>query len=125
MDRTRPENKTPKISAQFAARLNRLRAGQKVQAIVMVQTGTASCGAAGRKGRAQRQAEAKSTRESAEPALAEIDAILKRHRGKRLAPEVNALGCVPVETTADGVRAIASSDLVKAVLEDQQISLLR
>jgi hypothetical protein len=36
----------------------------------------------------------------------------------------NALGSIPVETTARGIAALAASEHVKAILEDQPISLL-
>ena len=48
---------------------------------------------------------------------------LERFDGKRLA-NVDALGCIPVEITASGVLALAASEHVKAILEDQPISLL-
>jgi hypothetical protein len=56
--------------------------------------------------------------------LAEIDRPLTHFGGKRLALGVNALGSVPVESTPDGITALASLDSVKAILEDQPISLL-
>ena len=65
------------------------------------------------------------SRKSAERALTDIDAILKRHDGRRLARRPNALGSVPVETTAAGIKALASSRWVQAILEDQPISLTR
>jgi hypothetical protein len=55
--------------------------------------------------------------------LGEIDGILERFDGKRSA-DVNALGSIPAETTARGIAALAASEHVKAILEDQPISLL-
>jgi hypothetical protein len=63
-------------------------------------------------------------RKSAEAALPDIDGILKRFNGKRLATSPDALGCIPVETTAAGITALAASERVKAILEDQPISLI-
>ena len=37
----------------------------------------------------------------------------------------NALGSLPVETTSSGILALAESGHVKAILEDQEFSLLR
>ncbi len=48
-----------------------------------------------------------------EPVLAEVDKILERHNGRRLADEVDALGSVSVETTVAGIPALAASDYVK------------
>jgi len=56
--------------------------------------------------------------------LEELDRILGQHEGKRLAESPNALGCVPIEATREGVLAVAESELVEAVLEDQPISAL-
>jgi hypothetical protein len=56
--------------------------------------------------------------------LPEIDNILRRHHGKRLTEDVDALGTIYIETTPAGLFAVAECDKVKAVLEDQEISLL-
>lgn len=55
-------------------------------------------------------------REAARPALAEIDEILGRFGGKRLDESVGALGTVLVEATAEGIRALAGSPKIKAVM---------
>jgi hypothetical protein len=57
--------------------------------------------------------------------MTDIDSILKRHDGRRLARRPNALGSMPVETTAAGIKALASSRWVQAILEDQPIKLTR
>jgi hypothetical protein len=77
-----------------------------------------------RPSRVSRQATIAIIRQSAEPALLEIDRILERFDGQRLAASADALGCVPIETTAAGITALAASEHVKAILEDQPISLL-
>ena len=74
--------------------------------------------------RHHRQKMIESIRNSAQPALTDIDQILKRFHGKRLAGEPDALGCIPIETTAAGISALAESDYIKTILEDQPVSLL-
>ena len=45
--------------------------------------------------------------------------------GRRLTDDVDALGAVPVETTAEGVNALAALEQVRVIIEDQPVSLLR
>jgi hypothetical protein len=113
-----------KINTAFRARLNRMSRQQKVRAIVVLRVGDTEPTPGRRRSPSQRQAVIEAMRKSTEPALAEIDHVLSRFGGKRLAPNVNALGSVLVETTPDGITALASLDCVKAILEDQPISLL-
>jgi len=112
-----------KISPEFKVRLLRLGPQQKVRAIVMLHTKDAGEASAGRQSPAERQVAIEAMHKSAELALIEIDGILERYDGKRLAPSVNALGSVPVEATATGIIALAASDHVKVILEDQPLSL--
>ncbi len=112
-----------KISTEFEARLNRLGSHQKVRAIVMLHFKDAGKARARRQSRVKRQATFNAILESAEAALPEIDEILERFEGRRLAPSVDALACVPVETTTAGIIALAASKHVKTILEDQPISL--
>src|SRR3972149_7763698 len=113
-----------KISREFAARLNGLGPHQKVRAVVMLETGSAVKAGAGRRPAAVRQAAIASMTEAADEALASIDGSLRRCGGQRLAKSANALGAIPVETTVTGISALAASKHVKAILEDQPISLL-
>ena len=113
-----------KISPAFSARLARLQPQQKIRAMVLLHVDVPGKLSGQRQSRAERQAMIERIRESVEPALTEIDDILDHYTGKRLAASVNALGAVPIETTAAGINALAASDRVKAVLEDQAISLL-
>jgi hypothetical protein len=62
-------------------------------------------------------------RKASEAAIKDIDNILSQVDGERLA-EPNALGTVPVEAPPSGILALAASDSVAAVLEDQAISLV-
>jgi hypothetical protein len=113
-----------KISPEFAARLEHLGPREEVRAIVLVRTGGAQGPTAASQSREGRKAAAEATQRSAEQALDEIDGILARFHGERLARHPDALGSLPVETTAAGIRALASSRWVKAILEDQPIHLI-
>lgn len=113
-----------KIGSAFRARLNRMNQQQKVRAIIVVRLGDTEVTPGRRQSPSQRQAVIEAMHKSAEPALAEIDRVLRQFGGKRLASSVNALGAVPVETTPEGITALATLDSVKAILEDQPISLL-
>ena len=112
-----------KIGPEFSTRLGRLSPQQKVRAIVMVRTENARERTGRRQLRINRQANVEAIRKSAQQVLSNIDGILERFDGKRLA-NVDALGCIPVETTPAGVQALAASEYVKAILEDQAISHL-
>ncbi len=71
--------------------------------------------------RAERQELAQAVRNLTEAVLPEIDLILAQTAGKRLAERPNALGVLPVETTPEGIRALAASSRVKTILEDQAL----
>ena len=113
-----------KISPEFAARLAHLKPQQKIRAMVMLGVDVPGKILGQRQARAERQAVIEQIHHSAAPALLEIDDILKHYNGKRLAAGVNALGAVPIETTAAGIHALAASERVAAILEDQTLSLL-
>lgn len=115
------DNDHPKISREFGVRLGRLSPRDKVRAIVMLRAEGNGMSRNRRPSRTERQTIAKQARQSAEAALPLIDQILERFDGHRLAEHPNAVGAIPVETTADGVIALADSDYVKAILEDQHI----
>ena len=113
-----------KISPEFSARLAHLKPQQNIRAMVMLGVDAAGKTSGQRQSRAERQAMIEQIRCMAEPALLEIDDILKHYHGKRLATGVNALGAVPIETTAAGIHALAASERVAAIFEDQTLSLL-
>jgi hypothetical protein len=114
-------NVHPKISREFSLRLDRLQPRDKVRAIVMLRAEGNGAARARRPSRAERQEAAEKVSQSAEAALPEIDQILERFEGHRLAEHPNAVGAIAVETTADGVIALADADCVKTILEDQNI----
>lgn len=91
----------------------------------MLRTGRVEPSGERRPSRRSRLAQIDAFRNSARPALSEIDRILERFNGKRLALSVDALGTVSIEATPAAIEALANVDGVKAVLEDQGISSLR
>jgi sorbitol-specific phosphotransferase system component IIA len=120
---TRPKSEKPKISPGFAARLKRLGPRDKIYAIVLLRTGDAAAPSGRRQSRAEREAAIEAMRASAGQALNELDGILERFDGQRFADAPDALGSIPVETTVAGIETLASSDWVKAIVEDQPIQL--
>ena len=120
---TSSKSEKPKISAGFAVRLKRLEPSDRVQAIVLLRTGDVNDPPGKRQSRAEREAAIEAMRSSAGEALAEIDEILERTNGRRFADAPDALGSIPVEATPVGIRALASSEWVKAIIEDQPIQL--
>src|SRR5258708_1905782 len=109
-----------KISPHFRARLDGLGPKQKVRAIVLLTTPTGRAPTR-REARTNRRAIVESVRPATQAALPDIDEILHRFDGRRLKESSDALGSIPVETTPAGVRALAASDHVKTILEDQPI----
>lgn len=112
-----------KISRAFAARLGHLGGREKVRAIVMLQHGGGGTAEGKRQSAEERRAAIESIRTSAGAAMDEIDAILARFDGRRLADRPDAFGAVAVEATAAGIYALAASDAVRSILEDQSLHL--
>jgi hypothetical protein len=113
-----------KISANFTSRLGKLKPNQKIRAIILLNVESGVEGQVKRLSSTERKSAMEAVRQSAQSALPEIDRILEDSDGKRLSNEINALGSIAVETTTDGIFSLAKSDHVKAILEDQSISLL-
>ena len=112
----------PKISAQFAARLEQLNPEQKVRAIVMLKTSDARSPLTTRRPtKTARRATTKRMQQSVAQLLPDIDRILKQYHGKRLKSDIGLLSAVPVITTPAGIDALTGSQHVKAILEDQAI----
>jgi hypothetical protein len=115
-------NVNSKISREFSRRLDLLQPRDKVRAIVMLRAdGNGGSASAGRPTRAERHDTAEQISKAAEAALPEIDQILQRYDGRRMAERPSAVGAIPVETTVGGVIALARADCVKTILEDQNI----
>jgi hypothetical protein len=112
-----------KVSHEFEARLRRLAPKDKVRAIVMLRA-NGGFGAREEQRGVNRRTLIDAVQSGAETALPHIDEILGRFRGKRLDSKPTSLGSVLVETTRAGIAALAASDYVTAILENQQISQL-
>lgn len=110
-----------KISPAFAARLARLRPGQTIRVMVLLRGNDPEKKTTRRQSRVERKAAIKAKRQAAAAALHDIDGILEDLGGQRLADHPDALGSLPLETTAAGIDALAASDRVTAILEDQAI----
>jgi len=97
--------------------------GGSVHAVVLLNT-TKSSGVDDRKrpDHSRRQAAIDALRRSASMALVDIDEILARFGGRRLSDAPTALGTIIVETNAEGIAALAKSEHVKAVMQDQPVS---
>jgi hypothetical protein len=124
MDVTRKKrSQQRKISPEFASRLDRLGPRQRVQAILLLRTDVEDASSRRQRGD-EREATIEATLKSADRALRNVDDILTRFDGQRLADRPDVLGSIPVEATPAGIKALASSEWVSAVLEDQEIHLI-
>ena len=121
MTQNKHDSPKEKISAEFAARLDALGPQQQVRAILLLRGRDPQASPAQRPTAADRQASAELMRRSAEQALDSVDKILERFCGQRRASRPDVLGSIPIETTAAGIKALAESEWVKAVMEDQEI----
>ncbi len=94
-----------------------------VRAVILLNTASSSEGDAHKRpDRSRRQTVIDEVRRSASQSLTEIDEILARFDGRRLSDTPTALGTIIVETNAEGIAALAKSEHVKAVLQDQPVS---
>lgn len=110
-----------KISAEFATRLVRLEPEDKIRVIVLLQTPTNKTTAAERPSRAQRQTAINTVRQSSNEALKTVNEIIKHFNGRKLADQADLLGSIPIEITAAGINALAESNVVKSIIEDQDV----
>lgn len=115
-----------KISAQFFARLKRLKPNDRLRAVVLLNTPeTDGKSSRVRPTREERRQEAGNLRDSLGSAVREIDEILERVGGRRLSQQPSALGTLAIETTTKGIAALVESDYVKTIVDDQPIALVR
>ncbi|MEH1797503.1 hypothetical protein [Nostoc sp.] len=110
-----------KVSPEFASRLSNLEPQQKVRVIVLLQVQDTQSLTNKRQSRNERQAAIKAVRESAEQALGNIIEIIQNFDGRSLTEHPDLLGSILLEITVAGVNALAESEAVKAVMEDQSI----
>lgn len=112
-----------KISHELDSRLRSLPPGGRVRALVLLATGVPAAARSRRLSKEERRAALDAVRQAGAGALDSLDEILAGHDGKRLAAGAGSLGTVPIETTVAGILALAESDQVKAILEDQKVTL--
>ena len=105
-----------KLSNAFASRLDKAPRDSRVRVILLLGRSTKR-----KKRGGERSEQIQRVRESAAAALDEVDAILTAHEGRRIESEPSALGYVTVETTPTGIRALAQSEQIRAILEDQVV----
>ena len=110
-----------KISPVFRGRLTHLRPDALQRVVVILQPDRATPRV---RSRAAREAAIADLQHAVSGPLAEVEHLLEVHGGRKLRSTPDALGSLPVETTARGVAALAAAAGVKAVLEDQPISRL-
>ncbi|MFI5459380.1 MAG: hypothetical protein ACHRXM_28480 [Isosphaerales bacterium] len=125
MPRQSSKSPKPKISPEFARRLARLAPDAMARAIVLLDTGPAPAAAPGRPSKAARKTIAQSIQAAATAAVAEVDRLLEHSGGRRLAPGPDLFGSIRVEAPASAVLVLAGSEHVRALLEDQPLSLMR
>ena len=111
-----------KFGQEFRGRLAGMEQGATARAILLLRV--PERGSLTRRGNAQDRQEAlRFVQEAAEASIAGIDAVLRRFGGSRLSEQPTAAGSLAVETTPEGLRALAELDAVRAVLEDQPLVL--
>lgn len=106
-------NSKPKISPDFATRLARLKPQDRIRVIVFFRTEVTPA--------SDRQQTTEAVQRAAEQKLNRIRTILEAHQGQLLAERPNVLGAIPIEITVAGVYALAESDVVKLIVENQGI----
>ena len=110
-----------KISPNFASRLKSFEPERKVRVVLVIKTRSGLQTNPKRQDSVTRKATVSSNQKFTQPVLKDIDIILERFGGERLTKQANALGSILVETTPAGVLALAESNKVKAIREDQKM----
>ena len=113
-----------KLSKEFSTRLASIPAHQKLNAVVLLETGE-ECSATQPHSPHRRTRAIGALRKTCRPVLVDMDEILARFGGRRLDDDVSALGTVAVEATPAGIRTLADLKDVKTVLEDQNVTRVR
>jgi hypothetical protein len=119
------ESETQKISAGLQARLDRMPRDVFVRAVVVLNTGGAADRRARRQSPEERQAAVARTKATASELLPQVDSVLSEAGGRRLSDSPDALGAIIVEASPAGIRRLAESSSVKAILEDQTMVRVR
>ncbi len=106
-------NSNPKISPDFKTRLARLKPQDRIRVIVFLRTEVTPS--------SDRQQTTKAVQRAAEQQLNSIRNLIEKHQGQLLAERPNLLAAIPMEITVAGVYALAQSDAVKLIVENQGI----
>jgi len=114
-----------KLSPQFASRISNLGRREKIRAIILVKADGEAIHEPSGQIRTRSRGAVNAVNGAFSKALSEVDGILKRHSGQRISASPNALGSIVVETTPAGVLALADSEHVRAIFEDQRITQVR
>lgn len=111
-----------KISPKFAAKLSSYPPNATVRAMVLLQReNPQTLNNSHRQSRQERKAAIQAMQESVKQSWEIVDRIVRDFNGKTLAQSPDALGAIPIEITPDGIKALASSDAVKAIMESDRI----
>jgi len=111
----------PKISQEFWSRLSRYPGDRRCRVIVLLQD--PSHAAPQEATHSEREVVAMKPGAQQE-SLARLDEVLTAFGGRRLTSTPNRLGYVKLETTCQGIKALAESSFVRSILEDQAIHRL-
>jgi hypothetical protein len=114
-----------KISAELARRSARLAPDSMARAVVLLDDGQSPVATPGRASRAARKEIAGTIQTAAGFAIAEVDQLLARSGGRRLGAGPDVFGSIAVEAPATALLDLARSEHVRALLEDQPVSLMR
>lgn len=111
-----------KISPEFAARLNSYPPTARVRVIVLLKSANLQItNNSQRQNRLERKAAIKVMQDSVKQSWEIVDRLITNFDSKKLATKPDVFGAIPLEITPPGVRALALSDAVKAVIENQKI----
>ena len=109
-----------KLSDTLTSRLEQLSPDQFIRLVVLLSLPNVPEQPSGRASRrANRAATIEAARTAARAGIPDVDQILERYGGRMLSTDVNPLGAIAVETTAEGARSLARSEHVRMLLEDQ------
>ena len=95
-----------------------------VRAIVVLETERTSEGIGRRALRRQRKELTEAAERAVEAATDDITEIVEKFGGHLLISKLDTLSSLAVETTPAGIKALADCPIVRAILEDQSISLI-
>ncbi|MEM8830305.1 MAG: hypothetical protein AAGE96_13240 [Cyanobacteria bacterium P01_G01_bin.19] len=112
-----------KISPEFAAKLNSYPPTAKVRVIVLLQSASQQNNSH-RQNRQERKAAIQAMQDSVKKSWQIVDRLIEKYDGKKSTNQPDALGSMAIEITPSGVNALALSDAVKAIVEDQKIRFL-